>query len=291
MDNNDILITTLSENKKIYGYLAITKNTAEQAQKNHNMNIISSAIFCRALTATVLLGGNLKNSKDILTLRWNCTGPVKSILIETTGEGNVKGYIGNNNLQLIEDSIFDNTIKAEPYIGFGELNVTRNSIDGKQPYSSVTVIETGEIAEDISLYLEQSLQIQSAIKIGLSINKDNQIEASGGLLLIAMPDATEEDVKKIHSSFENIHSFTEILNSNIEETEIIKKFLSDLKLEIISTKNIQFKCTCDENKIKGFLKTLKKEEFTEYITEEGKIDAECQYCGRKYSFSPQDLEN
>ena len=173
------------------------------------MNIISSAIFGRALTSAVLLSGNLKHSFDNLSLKWSCSGDAKSIFVEVCGDGRVKGYIGENNLQLIERSLKDDSILSEPYIGFGDITLTLNSQSYKAPYSSVTVIETGEIAEDISLHIKQSLQIESAIKLGLLIDGKNNIDVCGGMLLLAMPDCDDKDIKLLHETFNKLSSLTD----------------------------------------------------------------------------------
>ena len=159
----------MSKNKNVHGYYVNIKNSLKDAQKRHNMNIISTSIFSRAMIATSLLSGNLKNQSDYLSIAWDCTGPIGKIFCEANYEGNIRGYIGKTDLQFINDTIFENNIKAEPYIGFGEIIVSRNSFDNRPPYNSVVVIETGEIAQDISLYLDQVLQIQSALKIGFSV--------------------------------------------------------------------------------------------------------------------------
>ena len=286
----DYLITLLSNEKKIHGYIAILKNTAISLQKSHSMNIISSAIFSRALVGGVLLSGNLKNKCDTLSLRWNCNGPAKSIFIEANGNGEVKGYIGENNLKLIEKSISDNSILSEPYIGFGELTFTRNSSFSKAPYNSLTVIETGEIAEDISLHLQQSLQIESALKIGLAIDNNNNIETCGGILFMAMPNCTNEEIKALKKAFDGVVSLTDILKKSDDNLNSIIEHFKPLDLEIISKRNINFYCNCNILKIKNILKSLKKEDLQEYLSETGKIEASCQYCGKKYFFNESNLE-
>ena len=282
----DFLITTISRNKNVHGYYASIKNSLKDAQKRHNMNIISSSIFSRAMIATSLLSGNLKNQTDYLSVTWNCTGPISKIFCEANYEGNVRGYIGENNLQFIENSIYNDNIKAEPYIGFGEIIVSRNSFDDRPPYNSVVVIETGEIAQDISLYLDQALQIQSALKIGFSVNKFNKIEVAGGILFIAMPGASKSELLDVYHTFESIGSLTEVLKSNVSNINIQFKKLG---LEVINIKKIRFKCTCNKLVIKGILKGLSKKELKKYIIDKDKIEVACQYCGKKYNLTISEL--
>lgn len=278
---NDFLITTISKSKNIHGYYARIKSSLNEAQNKHKMNIISTTIFSRAMIATTLLSGNLKNKRDYLSVFWNCTGPVKKIFCEANYEGNIRGYIGEPNLQFIKDSTDDINIKAEPYLGFGEIVVARNSFDDRPPYNSVIVIETGEIAQDISLYLDQALQIQSALKIGFSINNSNEIEAAGGILFMALPGASESELMDVYHAFDSIGSITDVLKSGASE---VNKQFEKLGLEIINTKNIRFQCTCSNNRIKEILKGLNKKELEKYTVDLNKIEVACQYCAKKYNF-------
>ncbi len=131
--------------------------------------------MARAVTSVILLSGNLKNDTDVLSMQWKCRGLAHGIFVEARGNGTVRGYIEETNLPLLDGSIKDGTLLANEYIGLGEIITNRYAKNGK-PYSSVTLIESGEIAEDVAIYLNQSLQIDSTINIGSSINGNNDID-------------------------------------------------------------------------------------------------------------------
>lgn len=288
MKNRDFLYILMSKNKNINGYICHLNNTANELKKIHGYNIIANAIILRALSSGVLLSGNLKNKKDELILKWECTGDIKSIFVKVDYEGRVVGNLGNPDISLIEESIVNNTVLSEPYIGFGELIVIRNTYDGRAPYNSVTSIETGEIADDISRFIKQSLQIDSAIKIGLSIDRENNIEACGGFLLMAMPDADEKDIKEIHDKFNSIESFTELLRNT--DADDFKKILDKFELDIISKREIRYECRCSKGAVLDLLVKLKPEVFTSFIQDDGKISAACEYCNKVYVFDPKEVE-
>lgn len=277
----DILLTTLSKNGNIIGYYTNLKNCAKIIQSRHSLTIISTSILCRALTAAALLSGNLKNRPDILTLTWDCSGHVKKMIAEINFDGKIRGYIQEPNLQFIEGSIVDGNIKTEPYIGFGEIVVERKSFDARPEYYTPVVIETGEIAQDISLYLDQCLKIQSALKLGISISNKNIINVCGGILLMALSKANEFELAEIYQAFNSMTSLTEILKNDISK---VYKIFNDLKLDLVNVKEINFKCSCNSDNIKSLLKKLPHEKLKEYIVNENKIEAECQFCTEKYIF-------
>lgn len=52
-----------------------------------------------------------------------------------------------------------------------------------QPYTSMTPIVSGEIAEDLANYLAESEQKNSALGLGVSINRECSIKSAGGFLV------------------------------------------------------------------------------------------------------------
>ena len=109
----DKLITAMTVSKNIHGYIALTRDTASRGANGHKMNAISSCIFARAITAGILLSGVLKNSQDKLVLSWDCTGPVKKILVETGANGEARGFVENTNLELIDRSVEGEKIRRQ----------------------------------------------------------------------------------------------------------------------------------------------------------------------------------
>jgi molecular chaperone Hsp33 len=283
---NDILLATQSKNNNVQGYFLNLLNSVNFAQEQLSLNIISSAIFCRALTASALLSGNLKNKSDVFSLTWNCSGPAKKIVAEANFEGMLRGFIEESELSYIEGSLVDGNIKAEPYIGFGEILISRTTADTRPAYNEKVIIETGEIAQDISIYLGQYLKVQSALKIGLSINDKNKIESCGGILLIASQKTSEYELNDIYQTFNSLTSLTEILNKDISQ---VYKIFEHLKLDISNAKEIFYKCSCDLQKIKTLLLSLPNEKLNEYKISNDKIEAQCQYCSKKYTFNSDEI--
>lgn len=290
MKKQDKLLTAISKNNRVNCYICDVTQTVREIQKKQNLNIISSAILSRAVAATVLLSGNLKNSSDLLTVQWKCSGPVKSMVIEANYEGEVRAFIGENQLSYIDNTRNDNGLSSNLYIEVGEIIVSRKTFDNRSPYFSVTPIENGEIAEDISIYLKNSLQIESAINLALSIDKNNFIETCGGLLLMALPGALDKEIDDIKEVFFSIESLTSLFKENFDDINLINKKFDKLKLNVLSSKNIKFKCRCNRESIFNFIKGLPQDDFISLITDDGLIHATCQFCGMEYRFAPKQFE-
>lgn len=285
MQNDDFIITAVSQKGNLVGYFTSVKNCAKQIQAAHTMNNISTMVFARALSAAVLLSGNLKNPDDRLAMSWDCTGPVKKLCIETDGCGNIRGFIDNAQLEFIERSVQNGEFSTEPYIGFGELTVSRET-GSSAPYQSIVVIETGEIAQDLSLFLEQSLQIQSTVNIGLSVDKNNTIVCAGGLMLMGLPGVTAQEINELYNAFQKITNLTDVL---CKDEQTVLELFNSLNMDIVGNRSVQFHCKCSAEKVKSILKSLKPENLQEFLSKENCYETSCKYCGAQYKITQEEL--
>ena len=52
----------------------------------------------------------------------------------------------------------------------------------------------------------------------------------------------------------------------------------------------RYKCNCSKEKIERGIISLGKEEISKIIEEDGKLEAECHFCHKKYNFSIEELK-
>lgn len=65
----------------------------------------------------------------------------------------------------------------------GVLAVVRSNKAQERPYTGLTEIKSGEVAEDLAAYLADSEQANSALALGVSILRDTSVRAAGGYLI------------------------------------------------------------------------------------------------------------
>ncbi|RAY89566.1 Hsp33 family molecular chaperone HslO, partial [Klebsiella oxytoca] len=66
--------------------------------------------------------------------------------------------------------------------GQGTLSVIRD-MGLKEPYVGQTLLQTGEIAEDLTYYFAASEQVPSSVGLGVLMNRDNTVRQAGGFLI------------------------------------------------------------------------------------------------------------
>lgn len=108
-------------------------------------------------------------------------GPLGTMRCMGDSSGQVRGYVQNPsaNVPLRPDG----KLNVSGIVGNGVLSVVRSHPSWKEPYNGLVLIKTGEIAEDIAHYLAESEQTNSAIALGVLMNRDGGVSAAGGYLV------------------------------------------------------------------------------------------------------------
>ena len=192
---NDKIIKCLAYNGKISVICANTTELVEKARKIHDLSPVTTAAFGRLLTITALIGNEMKNEKDKLTIQMKGNGPIGMMVTVANNFPVVKGYVANPviDLPLNEDGKLD-VGGAVGHSGF--INVIKD-IGMKEPYIGVSTITSGEIAEDFAEYFAKSEQKNTAVALGVLVDK-NGVKSAGGYMITPMPDATEENITPIY---------------------------------------------------------------------------------------------
>ena len=129
-----------------------------------------------------------------------------------------------------------------------------------------------------------------AVALGVLVDKDG-VRKSGGYLINAMPDASNEDISKLEKAIFEAGAISKMLNENLTLKEIAIKVTGDKNVKVIQD-DIEpvYKCNCSKQKMEEGLITIGKEELQKIIKEDGKAELVCHFCNKKYDFSKEELE-
>ena len=258
----------------------------EEARKRHNTSPVCTAALGRLLTAGAMMGAMLKGEKDILTLRINSNGPIEGITVTADSKGFVKGYVGNPNVILPANSI--GKLDVAGAVGIGFLDVIKD-LGLKEPYVGQTVLQTGEIAEDITYYFASSEQTPSSVGLGVLMNKDNTVKQAGGFIVQLMPDASDETIDKLEKNLSKISSVTTLLDEGNGPKEIIEILCEGMEPQIVDIVPTGFKCNCSKERVTKALISIGREDLQKMADEEDKINLHCDFCNTDYEFTKEEL--
>ena len=283
----DKIIKALAHNGKISITCANTTKLVEEARKIHDLSPVATAAFGRLLTIASIMGNEMKNQKDKLTVQVKGNGPIGTMLVTANNIPQVKGYVGDAHVDLPLNE-FGKLDVGEAVGHEGYINVIKD-IGLKEPYIGVSPLVSGEIAEDFANYFANSEQRQSAVALGVLVDR-NGVKSAGGYLITPMPDATEEEISKVEQAIFKAGAMSKMLDENLSLEEIAKKVTGDENIEILEDNIIpEYKCDCSKEHMKDALISIGKKDLEEILKEDGKAELMCHFCNKKYTFTKEEL--
>ena len=284
---NDYIVRATAAGGQVRAFAAVTKDTVEEARKHHETSPVATAALGRLLTAGALMGSMMKNATDVLTLQIQCQGPIGGLTVTADAQGNVKGYVNEPEVILPPKN---GKLDVGGALGLGILNVIKD-MGLKESYSGQTILQTGEIAEDLTYYFATSEQVPSSVALGVLMNKDNTVRQAGGFIIQLLPGASDEIIDKLEAKLSGISSITALLNAGKTLEEILTDILGEFGLEILSKMPVQFRCDCDRSRVEKAIISIGKKEIQDMINEGREIEVNCQFCNKHYKFSVDELED
>lgn len=288
MCNQDKITRFLAYNGKISIVCAKTTNLVENVRMIQDTSPVATAALGRLLTITAILGNNLKNEKDKITIQIKGNGPIKGMVSVSNKKAEVKGYAFEPivDVPLKEEGKLD-VGKAVGNVGF--LNVIKD-IGLKEPYIGMVPLVSGEIAEDFAKYFAESEQTGTAVALGVLVDK-NGVKSAGGYLITVMPETDDETISKIESNLSKIEPISKMLEKNLSLEQIAKTVSGDENIQIVEDNIIpRYCCDCSKERIKKVLVSLGKEELNKIIEEDKKAEIVCHFCNKKYDFDEKNLK-
>lgn len=288
MKERDHLIKIMDRGKNIRLYLAATTSLVEEARRCHGTSATASAALGRAMTGALMMASDLKGEEDLMTLRINGNGPIGTILVTADSEGCVRGLVSNPRADLPANRL--GKLAVGELVGKdGYLEVIKD-LGLKQPFSGQVPLISGEIAEDIAQYYLISEQVPSLVSLGVLVNTDLSIQAAGGLLVQALPEANDEIVETLEKNILAMGSISSMLDKCEKLEDIVAVVMQTLEYRIIGRQELNFRCNCSRERLLGILSGLAREDITD---PEGKedIQVECRFCHKQYRYTVEEIED
>ena len=283
----DYLVRATAADAQIRAFACTTVNTVEAARQAHNTSPVATAALGRTLSAAAMMGSMLKGEKDYLTIKLKGDGPMQGITVTADAMGNVKGYA------VVPDVIIpakpNGKLDVSGALGAGTLSVIKD-MGLKEPYVGQTLLQTSEIAEDLTYYSATSEQVPSSVGLGVLMNRENTVRQAGGFIIQLMPFAEEEIIGKLEENLKKITSVTALLEEGMTPEQILELLLEGLSPVITDRMPVAFTCNCSKERIEKVLVSLGREELEDMVADGQPIEVNCHFCGKSYTFSLEELK-
>lgn len=276
----DILTKGTAEGVRIYALC--TTNLVQEAADRHHTSHLASAALGRAMNGALLLAATMKDNERI-TLRLKGDGPIGEVVADAEGT-HVRGYVGDPDVFL---PLKNGKLDVGGAIGDGNIIVTRY-LQNAEPFTGYAELVDGEIASDLTNYLYTSEQTPSSVALGVLVNKEGKIIASGGYFIQAMPGCAEETLAQLEENISLTPYVTQLLELGYTPEKMIETIARGLDVTIQESIELSYKCRCSREKILGALATLGQEDISA-MSQDEETEVHCQFCNETYKFSGEEI--
>lgn len=258
-----------------------------RAVEIHETSAVCSAALGRLITAASLMGSVLKGKDDSITLRLNGGGPAGSVIAVSDSMGNVRGYVGQNIVEIPLNS--KGKLDVAGAVGKDGFLTVIKDLGMKEPYVGRTPIVSGEIAEDITAYYSISEQTPTVCALGVLVNPDLTIKAAGGLIIQLLPTAMDDTIDLVEKSIEGLEPISTLIDKGMTPEEICRHALKYFELDVLDDAEPVYKCYCSKERVEAALISTGKDELLDMAKDE-KTEVSCQFCDKKYVFTPEEIK-
>ncbi|MEW2918674.1 Hsp33 family molecular chaperone HslO [Ruegeria sp. ANG10] len=277
--------------------------------KQHDYPEKVEALVAEMALLTALIG-------QTVSLRWKLSlqvqskGPVRMIATDyfaPTVEGEparIRAYASYDRDRLTEGGPFDQ-------VGEGYFAIMIDQGEGTQPYQGITPLAGGSISACAEAYFAQSEQLPT--RFSLSFGKSTEPGVgehwrAGGVMLQHMPKAspfvadgqgggqilTAEDLVdgeegenwgRVNILLDTVEDL-ELIGPSVAPTDLLIRLFHEEQPRVYDAQSVQFGCTCSEDRVRQSLSIYSAKDIEKMTTPEGKVTADCQFCGAHYILEP-----
>ena len=249
----------------------------------------ATAAFGRALTAASMMGNMQKVENGSMTMQIRGGGPIGGITCVSDCVGNVRGFVGEPDVPLIEK--YPGKLDVGATVGTdGTLTIIRD-LQMKEPYIGSIKLVSGEIGDDVTAYFAQSEQTPTVCALGVLVDTDMSVKVAGGYLIQLLPGAPDEIIDVLERGIQRSSAVTKMLSDGMSPEDMLGQVCGELGVVFMETTEVSYKCYCSRERVEAVLLSLGRKELEEIAAEGEAFPVECQFCDTVYKFTPDEIRN
>lgn len=308
---DDAVLPFQLDRSDIRGRVARLDGVLDGVLKQHAYPPQVEALVAEMALLTALIGQTIK-LRWKLSLQVQSNGPVRMIATDYYGpekEGDtarIRAYASYDESRLTDGEPFEQ-------VGNGYFAIMIDQGKGMAPYRGITALAGGSLKACAEAYFAQSEQL--ATRFALRFGKSTEPGAperwrAGGVMLQHMPKASPHVSGEGGSGEEGLLLASDILDGDdeenwnranilldtVEDLELIGPRVSPVQLlvrlfheempRVFDPQQIKFGCTCSEDRVRQSLSIYSAKDIGKMTTPDGRVTADCQFCGAHYSLDP-----
>ena len=272
MKDRDTLRRFLFESMGVRGEIVSLDATWRAVQAIHPYPPPVAAQLGCALSAVALLSTTIKLAGSLI-LQIQGEGPLTTLVAQASHRRTLRG------LAQWRDEVPAGDLRTQ--YGEGRLVMTAEAPGGER-YQGIVALEGENLAQALETYLARSAQLPTRLWLA------SDAQAVAGLLLQRLPDAPSPD-----DDWERVLMLASTLTDEellgLPQEELLVRLFHEERVRVFEPEPVAFRCNCSKTRMEDILRALGRKEVESILAEQGEIQADCDFCNRRYRFDAVDV--
>ncbi len=311
---DDTVLPFQLDNADIRGRIARLDGVLEHVLEQHDYPPAIEALVAEMALLTALIGQTIK-LRWKLSLQVRGNGPARLIATDYYGPtddgqpARLRAYASYDADRITDGKPFD-------LIGKGYFAILIDQGSGMAPYQGITPIDGGSLAGCAQTYFAQSEQLPTrfALTCGRAQRPGQAAHwRAGGIMIQHMPEAGEhvareggsgdggllraadivagdagENWDRVNLLLDTVEDL-ELIGPDVQPTDLLVRLFHEEAPRVFGAQPVQFGCSCSPSKVRQSLSIYSAKDIATMTTEDGRVTADCQFCGAHYDFDPATL--
>lgn len=287
------------ENIGTRGRLVRLGPTLDAVFTHHDYPMAVAASVAEAVLLTALIGQAIKlRWKLSLQIRGN--GPLRLIATDfhapsrKGAPGRLRAYAGFDDVLHEPDAGSGIELLGEGYFA-----VIIDQGKDLRPYQGITPLAGDTLADCAETFFFRSEQLRSLFRIAILSRTGDDARMTwqgGGLMMQQLPSGNRNAADSDHEdSWERVRvlldsaTTDEMIGPDVSPEQLIVRLFRSENPLISEAFPVAFGCNCSPERVRQSLSIYSARDIGTMTNSDGKVTADCQFCGAHYEFEPDAL--
>lgn len=288
--SNDLVMPFQLDVSNLRGRLARMGPELDAILSRHDYPHCVANLLAETIILTALLAGMLKY-QGVFTLQVKADGPVSMMVADVDSQGHVRAYAQFDH---DHELMGQREAHAGALLGRGYLAFTVDQGNDTDRYQGMVELEGLHMADFAQNYFRRSEQIDTGFAIAARYDEEQGWQA-GGLMLQRLPEqktgarTSEEDDWRRIMILTATATPEELASRLLSAEELLFRLFHEEQVRVYDPHFLKDQCRCSRQRVAYVLGTLSVQDRAE-IKEQGLAEITCEFCGRHYEFTAEDVE-
>jgi molecular chaperone Hsp33 len=295
--DDDIILPFSLDKSGVRGRTVRLGSVLADIMKRHDYPPPVSSLLSEVVTLALLLSAMLKYD-GIFTLQIQGDGPIRLLVADVTGTGEVRAHAGFDPAAVKEhlkhrksgDQTYYHLLGKKGRMAF----TTDPGGEQAQRYQGVVELKGGSITEGVQHYFTQSEQIKTAFKVG--VHPQDGLWRTGAVMIQKLPGEKGEDAASLEdwtraAMFLNSCTEGELVSPVLSSRDILYRLFHEEGVRVYPPRPVAFKCRCTRVRVEEVLRTIPRKEVEDICKKEGHVSITCEFCSEEYKFSEGEMDH